>query len=104
MPCLARGRADGRPVPLHEHYESRLRLLERYDPAGFAAYHLAEHPAPPLGLAPAPGIFLAAASGRAGSGWACASPALLAPPFWGTPAAVVAILSHSGELASPPTS
>ncbi len=51
-------------VPLAEFYESRLRLLERYDAAGFAAYHLAEHHATPLGLAPVPGVFLAAASQR----------------------------------------
>jgi alkanesulfonate monooxygenase SsuD/methylene tetrahydromethanopterin reductase-like flavin-dependent oxidoreductase (luciferase family) len=55
---------DRREVPLGEHYESRLRLLERYDAAGFAAYHLAEHHATPLGLAPVPGIFLAAATQR----------------------------------------
>src|SRR5215831_14501569 len=55
---------DHRDVPLHEFYESRLRLLERYDEAGFAAYHLAEHHATPLGLAPVPGIFLAAATQR----------------------------------------
>jgi alkanesulfonate monooxygenase SsuD/methylene tetrahydromethanopterin reductase-like flavin-dependent oxidoreductase (luciferase family) len=55
---------DRRDVPLHEHYESRLRLLERYDAAGFAAYHLAEHHATPLGLAPVPGVFLAAATQR----------------------------------------
>jgi alkanesulfonate monooxygenase SsuD/methylene tetrahydromethanopterin reductase-like flavin-dependent oxidoreductase (luciferase family) len=55
---------DRREVPLHEHYECRLRLLERYDAAGFAAYHLAEHHATPLGLAPVPGVFLAAATQR----------------------------------------
>ena len=55
---------DHRDVPLHEFYEGRLRLLERYDEAGFAAYHLAEHHATPLGLAPVPGIFLAAATQR----------------------------------------
>src|SRR5712692_2704468 len=55
---------DRRDVPLHEHYESRLRLLEKYDAAGFSAYHLAEHHATPLGLAPVPGIFLAAATQR----------------------------------------
>ena len=51
-------------VPLAEFYESRLRLLEQYDRAGFAAYHLAEHHVTPLGLAPVPGIFLAAATQR----------------------------------------
>jgi alkanesulfonate monooxygenase SsuD/methylene tetrahydromethanopterin reductase-like flavin-dependent oxidoreductase (luciferase family) len=55
---------DRREAPLHEFYESRLRLLERYDAAGFYAYHLAEHHATPLGLAPVPGVFLAAATQR----------------------------------------
>jgi alkanesulfonate monooxygenase SsuD/methylene tetrahydromethanopterin reductase-like flavin-dependent oxidoreductase (luciferase family) len=55
---------DRRDVPVDEFYESRLRLLERYDAAGFSAYHLAEHHATPLGLAPVPGIFLAAATQR----------------------------------------
>src|SRR5438128_11918909 len=55
---------DRREAPLDELYESRLRLLERYDAAGFASYHLAEHHATPLGLAPVPGIFLAAATQR----------------------------------------
>ena len=50
--------------PLADYYESRLRLLEKYDAAGFYSYHLAEHHATPLGLAPVPGIFLAAASQR----------------------------------------
>jgi alkanesulfonate monooxygenase SsuD/methylene tetrahydromethanopterin reductase-like flavin-dependent oxidoreductase (luciferase family) len=55
---------DRRPMPVDEFYESRLRLLEQYDAAGFYSYHLAEHHATPLGLAPVPGIFLAAASQR----------------------------------------
>jgi alkanesulfonate monooxygenase SsuD/methylene tetrahydromethanopterin reductase-like flavin-dependent oxidoreductase (luciferase family) len=55
---------DRRDVPLAEFYESRLRLLEMYDTAGFYSYHLAEHHATPLGLAPSPGIFLAAATQR----------------------------------------
>ena len=55
---------DRRDVPLAEFYESRLRLLEMYDAAGFYSYHLAEHHATPLGLAPSPGIFLAAATQR----------------------------------------
>src|SRR5919197_5842860 len=55
---------DRREMPVGEFYESRLRLLEKYDAAGFAAYHLAEHHFTPLGLAPAPGIFLAAAAQR----------------------------------------
>ena len=55
---------DRREVALDELYESRLRLLEKYDAAGFYSYHLAEHHATPLGLAPVPGIFLAAATQR----------------------------------------
>jgi len=55
---------DRRDAPLAEFYESRLRLLEKYDAAGFYSYHLAEHHATPLGLAPSPGIFLAAATQR----------------------------------------
>jgi alkanesulfonate monooxygenase SsuD/methylene tetrahydromethanopterin reductase-like flavin-dependent oxidoreductase (luciferase family) len=55
---------DRQDAPLGDFYESRLRMLERYDAAGFSAYHLAEHHATPLGLAPVPGIFLAAASQR----------------------------------------
>jgi hypothetical protein len=55
---------DRREGPAGELYESRLRLLEKYDAAGFYSYHLAEHHATPLGLAPVPGIFLAAASQR----------------------------------------
>jgi alkanesulfonate monooxygenase SsuD/methylene tetrahydromethanopterin reductase-like flavin-dependent oxidoreductase (luciferase family) len=55
---------DRQEMPLDEFYESRLRLLEKYDAAGFAAYHLAEHHFTPLGMAPVPGIFLAAATQR----------------------------------------
>jgi alkanesulfonate monooxygenase SsuD/methylene tetrahydromethanopterin reductase-like flavin-dependent oxidoreductase (luciferase family) len=55
---------DRRDMPLADFYEHRLRLLERYDAAGFYSYHLAEHHATPLGLAPVPGLFLAAAAQR----------------------------------------
>ena len=44
---------DRRDVPVADFYEHRLRLLEKYDAAGFYSYHLAEHHATPLGLAPA---------------------------------------------------
>jgi alkanesulfonate monooxygenase SsuD/methylene tetrahydromethanopterin reductase-like flavin-dependent oxidoreductase (luciferase family) len=50
--------------PLSEQYDSRLRLIERYDRAGFHAYHLAEHHATPLGMAPSPAVFLAAVAQR----------------------------------------
>ncbi len=55
---------DRRDMPLADFYEHRLRLLEKYDAAGFYSYHLAEHHATPLGLAPVPGLFLAAATQR----------------------------------------
>jgi alkanesulfonate monooxygenase SsuD/methylene tetrahydromethanopterin reductase-like flavin-dependent oxidoreductase (luciferase family) len=42
----------------------RLDLLEDYDRLGFRGYHLAEHHGTPLGLAPSPHLFLAAASQR----------------------------------------
>src|SRR5439155_11578255 len=43
-------------------YQGRLELLREYDAAGFFCYHVAEHHATPLGMAPSPGIFLAAAA------------------------------------------
>ena len=55
---------DCKEGPLDRIYEERLRLLEAYDAAGFRAYHLAEHHATPLGLAPSPSLFLAAAAQR----------------------------------------
>ena len=55
---------DRGSLPPADFYELRLRLLEKYDAAGFYSYHLAEHHATPLGLAPVPGIFLAAATQR----------------------------------------
>lgn len=53
---------DRQDRPIHETYDSRLRLLELYDKAGFTTYHITEHHFTPLGLAPSPLIFLAAAS------------------------------------------
>jgi alkanesulfonate monooxygenase SsuD/methylene tetrahydromethanopterin reductase-like flavin-dependent oxidoreductase (luciferase family) len=56
------------PVPgqaLTQIYQERLHLLERYDAAGFYAYHLAEHHTPAVhSLAPSQNVFLAAASQR----------------------------------------
>jgi alkanesulfonate monooxygenase SsuD/methylene tetrahydromethanopterin reductase-like flavin-dependent oxidoreductase (luciferase family) len=43
-------------------YAERLRLIEAYDRGGLYAYHLAEHHGTPLGLAPSPSVFLAAAA------------------------------------------
>ena len=53
---------DRQDRPIHETYDSRLKLLELYDKAGFSTYHITEHHFTPLGLAPSPLIFLAAAS------------------------------------------
>jgi alkanesulfonate monooxygenase SsuD/methylene tetrahydromethanopterin reductase-like flavin-dependent oxidoreductase (luciferase family) len=49
---------------LARQYEDRLTLGEAYDRAGLYAYHLAEHHATPLGLAPSPSVFLAALAQR----------------------------------------
>jgi alkanesulfonate monooxygenase SsuD/methylene tetrahydromethanopterin reductase-like flavin-dependent oxidoreductase (luciferase family) len=54
-------RYDG---PLGQYYEDRLKLVEAYDAAGFHSYHLAEHHATPLGMAPSPSVFLAAVAQR----------------------------------------
>ena len=43
---------DRGSVPLREQFSNRLRLVEAYDEAGFDGYHLAEHHATPLGVAP----------------------------------------------------
>ena len=55
---------DGAGSPLTQQYEDRLKLLGLYDQAGFYAYHLAEHHSTPLGMAPSPNLFLAAAAQR----------------------------------------
>ncbi|MCH7626161.1 MAG: LLM class flavin-dependent oxidoreductase, partial [Chloroflexi bacterium] len=56
------------PVPgssLNEIYEKRLLQIERFDAAGFYAYHLAEHHSPAVhSLAPSQNVFLAAVSQR----------------------------------------
>jgi alkanesulfonate monooxygenase SsuD/methylene tetrahydromethanopterin reductase-like flavin-dependent oxidoreductase (luciferase family) len=51
-------------LSLSETYEQRLRMLEYADEAEFWCYHLAEHHGTPLGLAPSPNLFLAAAAQR----------------------------------------
>src|SRR4029453_14767056 len=45
-------------------YEGRLALLREYDAAGFYGYHVAEHHATPLGVAPSPGVWLSAIAQR----------------------------------------
>ncbi|MGY1820887.1 LLM class flavin-dependent oxidoreductase [Geodermatophilus sp. SYSU D00079] len=49
-------------VPTAELYDARLRVLAEADQSGFSTYHLAEHHGTPLGLAPSPSVFLAAAA------------------------------------------
>src|SRR5262249_35130922 len=55
---------DRGTAPLHQLYEERLQLLEAADAAGFVGYHLAEHHATPLGIAPSPPLLLTAAAQR----------------------------------------
>src|SRR5438128_3661599 len=55
---------DRRQGPLGQLYEERLQLLEAADAACFSCYRLAEHHATPLGMAPSPSVFLAAAAQR----------------------------------------
>src|ERR1700686_1252590 len=50
--------------PVNRLYEERLKLLEAADAAAFYCYPLAEHHATPLGMAPSPALFLAAAAQR----------------------------------------
>lgn len=49
---------------LSEFYEDRLKLAEKYDQAGFYAYHTAEHHATTLGMASSPSVFLSAVAQR----------------------------------------
>lgn len=55
---------DRGEAPLQQLYEERLQLLEVADTAGFFCYHLAEHHATPLGMAPSPALFLTAVAQR----------------------------------------
>src|SRR6478752_6311608 len=49
---------------LGRQFDQRLKLIELYERAGFHGYHLAEHHATPLGMAPSPSVFLAAVAQR----------------------------------------
>lgn len=55
---------DRSKVPINQLYAERLQLVEAADAAGFFCYHLAEHHATPLGMAPSPALFLTAAAQR----------------------------------------
>jgi alkanesulfonate monooxygenase SsuD/methylene tetrahydromethanopterin reductase-like flavin-dependent oxidoreductase (luciferase family) len=67
MPDLSFGifdHLDKQSRPLRETYADRLKLLEIADRAGFYSYHLAEHHATPLCMAPSPSVFLASLAQR----------------------------------------
>jgi len=55
---------DRADTPLGALYAERLALVEAADAAGFRTYHVAEHHATPLGMAPSPGVYLAAVAQR----------------------------------------
>jgi len=55
---------DANDLPLADLFENRLKLIEAYERIGIYAYHLAEHHATPLGMAPAPSVFLSAVAQR----------------------------------------
>jgi alkanesulfonate monooxygenase SsuD/methylene tetrahydromethanopterin reductase-like flavin-dependent oxidoreductase (luciferase family) len=55
---------DNEHLPPGQFYEERLKAIELYDRLGFHAYHIAEHHATPLGMAPSPNVFLAAVAQR----------------------------------------
>ena len=50
-----------------DEYAGRLRLVALYEELGFHCYHLAEHHATELGMAPSPSVFLAAVAARTSS-------------------------------------
>jgi alkanesulfonate monooxygenase SsuD/methylene tetrahydromethanopterin reductase-like flavin-dependent oxidoreductase (luciferase family) len=55
---------DRSRLPLADYFEERLEVIEALDRAGFYSYHLAEHHATPLGMAPSPSVFLSAVAQR----------------------------------------
>jgi alkanesulfonate monooxygenase SsuD/methylene tetrahydromethanopterin reductase-like flavin-dependent oxidoreductase (luciferase family) len=55
---------DRNRLALADYYEERLTVVEAIDRAGFYGYHLAEHHATPLGMAPSPSVFLSAVAQR----------------------------------------
>src|SRR3954453_9397015 len=55
---------DRGDIALPQFFADRMQLIEMYDRAGFYGYHVAQPHATPLGMAPAPGIWLAAIAAR----------------------------------------
>ncbi len=55
---------DNDHLPASDFYDQRLFIAELYDRVGIHAYHIAEHHATPLGMAPSPNVFLSAVAQR----------------------------------------
>jgi alkanesulfonate monooxygenase SsuD/methylene tetrahydromethanopterin reductase-like flavin-dependent oxidoreductase (luciferase family) len=55
---------DRNELALRDFYETRLEIAEAYDRGGLYGYHIAEHHATPLGMAPSPSLFLSAVAQR----------------------------------------
>lgn len=55
---------DANGMAIEAQYAHRLALIERYEALGYHCYHLAEHHATRLGMAPSPGLFLSAVAQR----------------------------------------
>jgi alkanesulfonate monooxygenase SsuD/methylene tetrahydromethanopterin reductase-like flavin-dependent oxidoreductase (luciferase family) len=55
---------DANGMAIEAQYAHRLTLVERYEALGYHCYHLAEHHATRLGMAPSPGLFLSAVAQR----------------------------------------
>ncbi len=55
---------DATGQPLDEYYADRLALISLFERSGFRSYHVAEHHATPLGMAPSPNLFLSAVAMR----------------------------------------
>jgi alkanesulfonate monooxygenase SsuD/methylene tetrahydromethanopterin reductase-like flavin-dependent oxidoreductase (luciferase family) len=53
---------DRQDRPIAGTFDSRLKLLQMYDKAGFTTHHITEHHSTPLGMAPSPLIFYSAAA------------------------------------------
>ena len=51
---------DERQQPMVQTFNERVDFMRAAETAGFRGYHLAEHHGTPLGMAPSPGVFLAA--------------------------------------------
>jgi alkanesulfonate monooxygenase SsuD/methylene tetrahydromethanopterin reductase-like flavin-dependent oxidoreductase (luciferase family) len=51
-------------LPLAQQYEERLQLAELYDSSGFHYFHMSEHHATSLSMAPSPSVFISALTQR----------------------------------------